>query len=131
MARKKIQCDLYSYGIYSSWNHISKEIPKLIDITTNISIKPGVEFGYVLKIKGAKGKTLNYCIDHPPMKDNNGKSLPSFEGTIFINSNDYTFFLGDTVWEPFKQMEGVWILTTKIDYKTIAIKKFTLFMDNQ
>ncbi|MBN2744192.1 MAG: DUF3859 domain-containing protein [Marinilabiliaceae bacterium] len=126
MSKRKITCEIYSYGVYDKWNRQSKAIPKLMDITTRIPIVLETEFGYVLKIKGAKGKVLEFIMDHPPMTDENGKSMPPFEGTCFVDSNDFEFFLGDTVWEPYEQMAGTWHLTTLLDGKIIAAKKLTL-----
>lgn len=128
MTKRKISWELYSYGIYSPWNKSSREIPKLLDITTLIPIQQDMEFGYLLKIKGAKGKTIEFIIEHPPMIDENSNTMPPFEGTCFIDSNDYEFFLGDTVWEPYAQMAGNWRLITKLEGKTIADKKLTLII---
>ena len=102
MAKRKITWELYSYGIYSRWERSSKELPRLMDITDRIPVQPDIEFGYILKIIGAKGKKLEFCIDHPPFNDDKGNPAPPFEGEYFINSNNYDFFLGDTVWEPFE-----------------------------
>jgi hypothetical protein len=60
----------------------------------------GTEFGYVLHINKAKGKRIDFRIDHPPFKGEDGKVRPPFTGQVFINSNQYEFFLGDCVWEP-------------------------------
>jgi hypothetical protein len=128
VAKKKISWELYSYGEYSRWERTSKKLPKLLKITDSILIQPDIEFGYVIKIKGAKGKVVEYCIDHPPFKNKEGKTEPSFKGQYFVNSNDYEFFLGDTVWEPYDDKAGEWILTTKMDGKVIAQKSITLHL---
>ena len=109
MSKRKISWELYSYGIYSSWERTSKKLPKLLEITDKIKIQPDIEFGYVIKIKGAKGKTIDFKIDHPPFKDNNANTEPPFKGRYFVNSNDYEFFLGDTVWEPYEDKLGEWV----------------------
>lgn len=128
MAKKKMAVELYSYGTYTRWDNQSKKLPKLTNVTVLVVIEPGVEFGYVLKIKGAKGKVLSYRIDHPQMWDETGVELPPFEGDYFVNSNDYEFFLGDTVWEPYAQMQGEWELTTSCDGRVLAKKKFRLIL---
>ncbi len=128
MAKRKIEHELYSYGIYSRWERQSKDLPKLLEITDRIPIKDDIEFGYVLKIKGAKGKKIVFRIDHPPFKNPEGKIEPSFKGEYFINSNDYEFFLGDTVWEPYENKAGEWELSTWLDGKLIAKKKLKLYM---
>ena len=122
MAKKKIKVELYSYGEYEQWDRNNNDIPKLIDITETIKCKIGTEFGYVLKINGAKGKILDYRIDHPSFKDESGKVAPPFTGTIRIYKNYYEFFLGDSIWEPIEDKMGNWILTTWIDNEIVARK---------
>lgn len=122
MAKKKITWELYSYGIYSRWERTSKALPRLLDITDRIPVQPDIEFGYILKITGAKGKKLDFCIDHPPFNDDKGQLAPPFEGEYYINSNNYDFFLGDTVWEPYEDKEGTWTLSTWMDGKLLAEK---------
>jgi hypothetical protein len=126
MAKRKIVAELYSYGTYTRWDAQSRKLPKLTNVTTLVDIVPGIEFGYVLKIKGAKGKLLNYNIEHPAIYDGNGHLMQSFMGECFVNSNDYEFFLGDTVWEPYGQMQGQWTLTTSCDGRVLAEKTFRL-----
>ncbi len=128
MAKKKISWELYSYGEYSNWERTSRKLPKLLKITDKVQIRPDVEFGYVLKIKGAKGKKVNFRIEHPPFKNSEGRPEPPFEGEYFINSNDYEFFLGDTVWEPFEDKAGEWRLQTMMDGKVLAEKVITLYL---
>ena len=128
MPKNKPKIELYSYGIYSKWDNTSKELPKLKEITTKIPIEPEIEFGYVLKIRGARGQLLNYEIHHPPFKNEQGEIMPSFEGQVLIHSNDWEFFLGDTVWEPYNDKAGEWILISKIQDKEIARKKFILYI---
>jgi len=129
MAKRKITWELYSYGIYSRWERSSKELPRLMDITDRIPVQPDIEFGYILKIIGAKGKKLEFCIEHPPFQDANGNPAPPFKGEYFINSNNYEFFLGDTVWEPYEDKAGTWLLSTWMDGKLLAEKKLTLYVE--
>ena len=122
MAKKKIDSELYSYGIYSHWDRGSKALPKLQKITTEIPLELDIEFGYVVKLKGAKGKRIQFRIDHPPFPDENGHSAEPFTGEYFVNSNDYEFFLGDTIWEPIHNKKGEWKLTTWLDDKILYQK---------
>ncbi len=122
MAKKKIDSELYSYGIYSNWDRNSKELPKLKKITTEIPLQLDIEFGYVVKIKGAKGKRIQFEIDHPPFPDKNGRPTPPFTGEYFVKSNDYEFFLGDTIWLPLHNKKGEWKLTTWLDDKILFQK---------
>lgn len=122
MAKKRYQVQIYSYGEYTKWDRESKQIPKLVSITDIIQAELGTEFGYVLKIKKAKGKRIDYRIDHPAFKDDDGKVTPPFTGQVIINSNDYEFFLGDSIWEPLHDKMGNWTMTTKIDGEIAAMK---------
>ncbi|HKM92126.1 MAG TPA: DUF3859 domain-containing protein [Prolixibacteraceae bacterium] len=126
MAKKKIEVTLYSYGEYERWDRKSRAIPKLLDITNVIGADTGTEFGYVLKIKKAKGKRIDFTIEHPSFKDETGKVAPPFTGSVVINSNEYDFFLGDCVWDPPHDKMGNWTMTTKIDGEQVAKKTIRL-----
>jgi hypothetical protein len=126
MAKRKINISMYSYGEYSEWDRQSKNIPKILDITTEIKAEIGTEFGYVLHIKQGKGEMLTFKIDHPPFTDENGKIQPPFTGEQFIRTNDFEFFLGDFVWEPLDDKLGKWELSTFYKGKLVAHKVFTL-----
>ncbi len=124
MAKRKTEAELYSYGIFDGWDSKSKAIPKLLKITDQIPAIEGIEFGYVLKIKGAKGALLRYRIAHPGIRDENGKILLPFDGVQHINSNDWQFFLGDSIWLPLNDKTGNWTLTTWINDVEVARKTF-------
>lgn len=126
MPHKKPEIELYSHGIYEPWDRSSKAIPRLKSITTHIPVEPQIEFGYVLKIKKAKGSKITFSIHHPPFVNEEGEIAPSFEGHEYITSNDWSFYLGDTVWPPYEDKAGDWELITWLDGKEIARKTFTL-----
>lgn len=126
MSKKKVDIELYSYGEYSSWDKNSKSLPRILAISDRIEAAIGTEFGYVLKLKKAKGKLLEFRIVHPSFNDESGKPMDDFTGEVFINSNDYEFFLGDCVWEPLDDKLGVWRLITKLDGKVVADKTLHL-----
>ncbi len=126
MPKKKPQIELYSYGIYDTWDRASRELPKLKEITTVIPVTPEIEFGYVLRIKKAKGSILSFTINHPPFFNEEGDIAPPFDGEEFVNSNDWSFFLGDTVWPPYEDKAGEWELISWLDGKEIARKTFSL-----
>lgn len=128
MPKKRPKVELYSYGIYSQWNRSSRELPKLKRITTHIPVTPDVEFGYVLKIKGGKGEILEYEIIHPPFMDKHGHPAPPFTGQVLITSNDWEFFLGDTVWEPYTDKAGEWIMITRLQNNEVAREVFNLYL---
>jgi hypothetical protein len=126
LAKRRPTFKLFSYGEYSKWNRESKEIPKILDFTTEIKAEIGTEFGYVLHIKNGKGEKLDFRIDHPPFKDENGKIRPPFTGEQYIRTNNYEFYLGDCIWEPLEDKLGEWELSTFYKGQLIAHKVFTL-----
>ncbi|MGQ7869826.1 DUF3859 domain-containing protein [Sunxiuqinia sp. sy24] len=126
MAKKKVDIELYSYGEYSPWDRSSRDLPKIIEISEVIEAEIGTEFGYILKIKKGKGKKLEFKIIHPPFKDEHGTISPDFTGDYYVNSNDYSFFLGDCIWEPLEDKLGPWRLITYLDGQVIADKTLQL-----
>lgn len=126
MSKKKIDIELYSYGEYSRWDKSSKALPHILNISDTVDAEIGTEFGYVLKIKKAKGKLLEFRIIHPPFDDEFGEPMDDFTGEVYINSNDYEFFLGDCIWEPLENKLGPWRLITELEGKVIADKTLHL-----
>jgi len=126
MRKRKPVFEIYSFGEFSSWDRENKEIPKILNFTTEIEAEIGTEFGYVLHIKQGKGETLTFKIDHPPFKNSSGEIAPPFEGEEFIRTNDYVFYLGDCVWEPLHDKLGEWELTTYHNGKIVTQKTFKL-----
>lgn len=127
MAKQKtIEVHIHSYGLYTDWDRESKELPRLVKITSEIKIELDIEFGYILRIKHARNCKLRFSIEHPPFLDSSGQLAPSFDGEIYVKTNDYRFFLGDTIWAPLADKRGEWRLITWIDEKKVADK--TLIM---
>ncbi|WP_372774785.1 DUF3859 domain-containing protein [Mangrovibacterium sp.] len=126
MSKKKFDIELYTWGEYAGWDKQSKALPKILAISNTVEAEIGTEFGYVLKIKKAKGYKLDFRIIHPPFNDEFGEPMDDFTGEVYINSNDYEFFLGDCIWEPLEDKLGQWRLITELDGKTIADK--TLYL---
>jgi len=120
------QFEIKSCGLYSVWDRNSKELPKIIKHTLEIPAEIGVEFGFVLSVKKGKGETLDFRIDHPPFPDESGEIMPPFEGSYFVNSNDFLFFIRDTVWEPVEDKKGRWVVTVFYKGKTVATKIFQI-----
>ena len=129
MPKKRPEIELYSHGIYEPWNRRSKDLPKLKKITTKIPVEQDIEFGYVLKLRKAKGRLLTFIINHPPFLNNDGIPAPPFEGKETVPANDWSFFLGDTVWQPYEDKAGTWELITWLDGKEIARKSFELYLE--
>jgi hypothetical protein len=118
--------EIVSYGRYTNWDRDSKKLPELIDLTTEVKAEIGVEFGMVVEIFQAKGRFLDFVIDHPPFYDENGDVAAPFEGSYQIRNNPYAFFLGDTIWEPVEDKRGPWTMTVLMDGKELASKTILL-----
>ncbi len=116
-----------SYGIYTQWDSGSKTLPKFVEATTRIPAVIDIEFGFIVHITGAKNRELEFCIDHPGILDAAGKRRAAFDGVVFVKSNEWDFFLGDTVWAPIADKLGPWRMTLTMDGKTIADKTFDVF----
>ena len=130
MARRKPEVRIRTWGIYGQWDSDSKQLPKIAEITTRVPAEVDIEFGMVVNIKWAKKQTIEYCIDHPGISDDQGNRRPPFEGTVYVGTNDWDFFLGDTIWEPVDDKLGSWQLTLELDGEIIADKTFDLYRAN-
>lgn len=129
MKRSKKQLpktEIVSYGRYTRWDRESKNLPELVDLTAEVKAEIGVEFGMIIEIFQAKGRFLEFIIDHPPFNDEEGNLAPPFEGSYQIRNNPYAFFLGDTIWEPIEDKRGPWTMTVIMDGKELASKTIHL-----
>ncbi len=126
MAKKKAQVEIYSYGEYTNWDRESKNLPKIVNISTLVEVELGTEFGYVLRIKQAKGMRIDFRIIHPPCNDEHGNPIGDLTGSLYVSSNSYEFFLGDCVWAPLHDKLGNWRLITHLDGELVADKTLTL-----
>ena len=129
MAKRKPRIRIRSFGIYSKWDSGSKQLPKIKEFTTRVKAEIDVEFGFVVNIVGAKNQELTYCIYHPDIPDDMGKIRAPFDGVVFVKTNDWDFYLGDTIWPPVHNKLGDWRMTLELDGKVIADKTFELFSD--
>ncbi len=126
MARKQLSVTTTSWGLYAKWSNRCRELPRFLKFTTIIPARIEAEFGYILKISGAKGKQVEYTVIHPPFLDEKGKTTPPFTGSIPIRSNPFEIYLGDTLWEPIGDKIGLWRFIAKIDGETVEDKSFTI-----
>jgi len=126
MAKKKPEVTLHSHGLYDGWNRETKELPSLVKITTEIDAKLEVEFGYILRIRNARNSKITFRIEHPPFKDADGETAPPFVGELYVKTNDFRFFLGDTVWAPVEDKRGPWRLITWLDGEKVADQTLVL-----
>lgn len=121
---------MYSYGTYRGWDSTTKDLPKVAEFTTRVQAEVDVEFGFVVSIKGAKNQKLAYCIEHPGILDSEGNRRAPFDGTVYVKTNDWKFYLGDTIWEPIADKLGDWRLTLELGGEVIADKTFHLYTDD-
>ncbi|MBT8042683.1 MAG: DUF3859 domain-containing protein [Pontiella sp.] len=126
MAKKSPEVSMHSHGLYDGWDRDTKELPNLVRITTEIDAAEDVEFGYILRIRNARNSRITFRIEHPPFKDKSGNIAPPFDGGLYVKTNDFRFFLGDTVWPPIADKRGAWRLITWLDGVQVADKTLTL-----
>lgn len=128
MAKRKVEIRKRSCGIYKQWDSDSKDLPRFVEATRHVRADIGVEFGFVVDIRGGKNKELTYCIDHPGILDADGARRPPFDGVVYVKQNVWKFYLGDTVWEPVEDKLGNWRLTLELDGEIIADETFELYV---
>ncbi|MDB2686428.1 DUF3859 domain-containing protein [Mariniblastus sp.] len=126
MAKRKPEIRLRSYGIYDSWNSQEKALPKIKEFTLDVPAVVDIEFGFIVNIKGAKNQQLDFCIDHPGIMDDQGLRRAPFDGSEYIKTNDWNFYLGDTIWLPIADKLGPWRMTVELGENVIAEKVFNV-----
>ncbi|MDZ8117693.1 DUF3859 domain-containing protein [Pontiella agarivorans] len=126
MAKKKPEVTMHSYGLYDGWERDSKDLPNLVKISREIKTELDIEFGYILRIQNARNGKITFRIEHPPFKDSSGREAAPFEGELYVKTNDFRFFLGDTVWAPIEDKTGAWRLITWLDGEKVADKTLHL-----
>jgi hypothetical protein len=127
MAKRKPEIRVRTYGIYTPWDSHAKVLPRIREVTTRVLADIDVEFGLIVNIKRAKNRKLDYCIDHPGILDANGTVRPPFEGTVYVKTNDWDFYLGDTIWEPISDKLGAWRMKLRMDDEFVVEKTFELY----
>jgi hypothetical protein len=125
-SHKKFSVEIESYGLYSKWNKESRELPKIQEFTSTIQAAADNEFGMILRIRKGKGATIEYRIKHPPFKNDAGEPEPDFTGEYLVTSNDYHFYIGDSIREPVEDKKGVWQIIVYYHSEVVAQKKFTV-----
>lgn len=124
MARRKPEVVELSHGLYDRFDAAADALPRVEEFTLRVPAVAGQEFGYILRIRHARGMTLQFEIDHPRVPDAAGVVMAPFRGELFIDSSDHRFFLGDALWEPLADMVGPWTLTTTLGGKQVARRTF-------
>lgn len=126
MAKKKPEITMHSHGVYDGWDRDSKELPNLVKITDEIETALDIEFGYILRVRNARNAKITFRIEHPPFKDSAGDIAPPFDGELYVKTNDFRFFLGDTIWDPVEDKKGPWRLITWLDGEKVADQTLTM-----
>ncbi|WP_028865682.1 DUF3859 domain-containing protein [Psychromonas aquimarina] len=124
MAKQKPVIKMLTYGIHSQWQSKSKELPQVKEFTTDIPAQIDIEFGFIVNIKKARGSKIRYCIDHPGILDDAGNLRAPFDGVVHVTNNDWSFYLGDTIWAPIADKCGQWRMTIELNDRIIADKTF-------
>jgi len=130
MAKTKPIFTIESYGIYEMWGGNSRTLPKISKVTTLVPAQIDIEFGLTISVKKAKGICLNWCIEHPNITDKLGHPMPAFEGQEYVRNNDWTFYLGDTIWAPIEDKVGDWHMYLLYNEQVIAEKTFEVTLDD-
>lgn len=119
--------EIISYGRYSGWDNDDKKLPALVSLTDRIRAEIDVEFGMIVEIRQGKGRYIEYCIEHPPFKDQDGQVVPSFAGEYQIRTNPGRFFLGDSLRYPVEDQKGNWVFKIMLEEKLLAQKRIKIY----
>lgn len=125
---RPLEIDLINYGRYSEWDRENARLPRFIELTTQVKAELGVEFGMIVEIRKARGRYLDFLIEHPPFTDASGHPEPPFRGTFRVKHNPFHFFLGDTIWEPLEDKLGDWKLSILLEDELLISRTITLVM---
>ncbi|MGY3569660.1 DUF3859 domain-containing protein [Vibrio paucivorans] len=136
MAKRSAIVEMTSYGVYSTWDSKSKHLPKIKEFTTDVYAEVDVEFGFIVNIKKAKGALIRYCIDHPGVLSKKGQVLAPFDGEEYVGSNDWDFYLGDTIQLlcPENGLEsniGHWRMSIELEGNEVAVKTFNVLAKDE
>lgn len=122
---------LKHYGIYQSWDKVGRGLPKIKEVTEYIPAIVDIEFGLTINVKKAKGIKLDWCIDHPQITDKKGKTMQPFTGREFVKTNDWDFYLGDTIWAPIEDKAGPWHIYIEYNDKIVIEKTFEVSIEDE
>jgi hypothetical protein len=125
-SKKKFEVEIESYGLYTQWRSSSRELPKIIEFTNVIRAYAGNEFGMILRIRKGKGVKLDYYVKRQLLKDGSNIIENDFTGEHIIRSNDYKFFVGDSIDHPVEDKIGNWIISIYSEGILLAEKTFSV-----
>ncbi|BAJ03884.1 DUF3859 domain-containing protein [Shewanella violacea] len=124
MSKLKPDVTIIHSGIFTKWDEHDGALPRLTKSTVHVPAEIDIEFGFITRIKKAKNQKLRYCIYHPDIPDADGNIRPPFDGEVYVEENDWKFYLGDTIWAPERNKLGKWRMTLELKGKVIAEKTF-------
>jgi len=128
MPEKKPEIKVESYGRYSKCECGSKKLPSVLEFTNTSKALKGNEFGMILRIKRGKGLKLIDYIKHPSFLNDDGTIAPDFIGEYFVNSNDFQFYIGDSIWLPVEDKIGIWEIIVYQEGKAVASRSFEIVL---
>lgn len=123
---RPIEVEIINYGIYREWERENSALPQFMELATEVPARVNIEFGMIVEIRKARGRYLDFEIDHPPFTDAAGNIEPPFRGTFRVKHNPFQFFLGDTVWDPVDDKKGNWKLSILLEEKVLVTKTLKL-----
>ena len=131
MAKRNVKIKIVNYGIYDKFDHDNEDLPTLVEFAEKIPAKLDIEFGMIVNIRKARGEVIEWRIDHPEFDDSRGNPAPPFEGEFYVNSPEYKFFLGDTIWEPIETKQGAWELSIMWQGNVLARKRLWVVPEDE
>ena len=129
MAKQKSSYSVTTYGIYEHWDSNAKQLPKIIEFTNTVTAIEDIEFGFTFNAKRAKGQKLTFNIFHPDIPDDNGNVMAPFTGEVYVDNNNWDFYLGDCIWLPLHNKVGCWRMTIEHNGKVLAEKQFDIILE--
>lgn len=123
---RPLEIEIINFGKYSEWDRDSHALPVFQELTDTVTAELGVEFGMMVEIRKARGRYLDFEIDHPAFTDADGHPEPPFTGTFRVKHNPFQFFLGDTIWAPVEDKKGPWKLTISFEGQVLVTKTLHL-----
>ena len=121
---------LKHYGIYQTWENKGRNLPKIQTVCTHVPATIDIEFGITIGVFNGKGKRIDWCIDHPQITDKKGRKMAPFTGCEFIKTNDWDFYLGDTIWAPEQDKVGDWHIYIEYNDEIVIEQTFDVSLED-
>lgn len=131
MPRRSPDIKLISRGLYTAFKRDSNKLPRLIEATRIVPASLDSEFGCIIEVRGGRGLILPFTIEHPTFTDEQGQTVPTFEGEFFIDANEYRMFVGDTLWEPLENKVGRWTIRVFHEEQAVIHEWFDVVLQEE